>query len=94
MNITKINYIVCHIPFAETIHFPRYLPNSNHTICSLCLSKTLLTKSNTFMCPKDNIIYSNVNNIDYFKINKNILEIIKQSENNQTINDSTKLDII
>ena len=56
--------------------------------------KALLTKSNTFMCPKDNFIYSNVNNIDYFKINKNILEIIKQSENNQTINDSTKLDII
>ena len=46
------------------------------------------------MCPKDNIIYSNVDNIDYFKVNKNILEKIKQSQNNQTQNDSTKIDII
>jgi len=48
------------------------------------------------MCPKDNIIYSNVDNIDYFKVNKNILEKIKQNQNqnNQTQNDSTKIDII
>ena len=46
------------------------------------------------MCPKDNIIYSNVDNIDYFKVNKNILEKIKQAQINQTQNDSTKIDII
>ena len=46
------------------------------------------------MCPKDNIIYSNVDNIDYFKVNKYILEKIKQIQNNQTQNDSTKIDII
>ena len=96
MNITKNICIVCHIPFDESIHLPRSLPNCTHTICSLCLSKNLLTKSNTFMCPKDNIIYSNVDNIDYFKVNKNILEKIKQNQNqnNQTQNDSTKIDII
>ena len=94
MNITKNICIVCHIPFDESIHLPRSLPNCTHTICSLCLSKNLLTKSNTFMCPKDNIIYSNVDNIDYFKVNKNILEKIKQAQINQTQNDSTKIDII
>jgi hypothetical protein len=46
------------------------------------------------MCPKDNIIYSNVDNIDYFKVNKNVLEKIKQSQNNQAQNDSSKIDII
>ena len=94
MNITKNICIVCHIPFDESIHLPRSLPNCNHTICSLCLSKNLLTKSNTFMCPKDNIIYSNVDNIDYFKVNKNVLEKIKQSQNNLAQNDSSKIDII
>ena len=96
MNITKNICIVCHIPFDDSIHLPRSLPNCTHTICSLCLSKNLLTKRNTFMCPKDNIIYSNVDNIDYFKVNKNILEKIKQSQsqNIQTQNDSTKIEII
>ena len=101
MNISRYNCIICHIPFDDTIHLPRILNKCGHTICSLCISKKLLTnKSNTFSCPKDNTIYSKIENIDYFQINKDILEKIKEnkndtySNNNINMNDSTKFDNI
>ena len=101
MNISRYNCIICHIPFDDTIHLPRILNKCGHTICSLCISKKLLTnKTNTFSCPKDNTIYSKIENIDYFQINKDILEKIKEnkndsySNNNINMNDSTKFDNI
>ena len=101
MNICKYNCIICHIPFDDTIHLPRILNKCRHTICSLCISKKLLTnKTNTFCCPKDNTIYSKIENIDYFQINKEILEKIKEnkidtySNNNVNMNDSSKFDNI
>lgn len=84
MNVTKNNCMICHIPFDDYIHLPRILPDCNHTICSLCISKNLFS-NNTFICPKDNFIYTNINNIDYFKVNKNILDKIKQKENKDNL---------
>ena len=99
MNIIKYKCILCHIPFDDTIHLPRILNKCGHTICSLCISKKLLSnKWNTFSCPKDNIIYSKIGNIDYFKINKDILEKIKENKydtsTNNNMNDSSKFDNI
>ena len=82
MNISKTNCIICHIPFDDSIHLPRILNKCGHTVCSLCISKKILSnKNNTFSCPKDNTIYSKIENIDYFLINKDILNKIKESRN-------------
>ena len=82
MNVKSFNCILCHYPFDDSIHLPRILYNCSHTICSLCLSKSILTKSKTFKCPKDNTIYSNIENIDIFPINQLMLNnIIKVSNN-------------
>ena len=100
MNISKYNCVICHVPFDDTIHLPRMLNKCSHTICSLCISQKLLSnKSNTFSCPKDNTIYSNIENIDYFQINKEILDKIKENKNDNTknnvnLNDSSKFDNI
>ena len=90
MNITKLTCLICHYPFDDSIHLPRIMPKCEHTICSLCISKRLLLSNKTFICPKDNIIYSKVESIDYFKINNNILEKIKEP---QTINNNTNNNI-
>ena len=98
MNINKLACVICHSSFDDSIHLPRLLNKCGHTICSLCISKTLLSDNNNFLCPKDNILYSNVDNIDYFEINKDILEKIKQNQkdnnNNLNMNDSSKFDNI
>ena len=101
MNITKYNCVICHVPFDDSIHLPRILNKCNHIICSLCISKKLLSnKNNTFSCPKDNTIYSKIENIDYFQINKEILDQIKERKNdtsfnnNINMNESSKFDNI
>ena len=95
MNLNKYNCIVCHIPFDNSIHLPRSLPHCPHIICTLCLSKSFLTKSKTFICPKDNKIYSNIDNIENFKINqtiyKSIIEQKKNNEGNIVLNDKNNL---
>ena len=93
MNVNKFNCIICHYPFDNSIHIPRLLNNCSHSVCSLCLSKTLLNKSKTFICPKDNIIYSNIDNIDKFQINQIILDnIIQENKNNIDYNKLSKKD--
>ena len=82
MNVNKYNCILCHYPFDNSIHLPRLLSNCGHTVCSLCLSKASLHKSRTFICPKDNTIYSNIDNIYNFKINQLILDNIKEDDKN------------
>ena len=99
MNITKYNCVICHIPFDDSIHLPRILNLCGHTACSLCISKKLISnKKNTFSCPKDNTIYSKIENIDYFRINKSILDKIKENKkdtiDNNNLNDSSKFDNI
>lgn len=101
MNIKKYNCVICQTPFDDTIHLPRILNKCNHIICSLCISKKLLSnKNSTFSCPKDNTIYSKIDNIDYFEIDKEILEKIKESKNdtstnnNINLNESSKFDNI
>ena len=95
MNVNKYNCILCHYPFDNSIHLPRLLSNCGHTVCSLCLSKASLHKSRTFICPKDNTIYSNIDNIYNFKINQLILDNIKEynknnSENYKLLNNESK----
>ena len=91
MNVNKYNCIICHYPFDDSIHVPRLLNNCSHSVCSLCLSKTILNKSKTFICPKDNIIYSNIDNIDKFQINQIILDnIIQENKNNIDYNKLSK----
>ena len=87
MNVNKFNCILCHYPFDDSIHLPRLLPNCAHSVCSLCLSKASLHKSKTFICPKDNTIYSNIENIYTFKINKLILNNLKKKKKNNYEND-------
>ena len=91
MNVNNFNCIVCHFPFDNSIHLPRMLNNCPHSVCSLCLSKSLLTKSKTFICPKDNKIYSNIDNIEDFKINHIFLDnIIEEKKNNNEENKLSK----
>ena len=98
MNIIKNNCVMCHSSFDNSIHLPRLLSQCGHTICSLCISRKLLSNNNTLSCPKDNTIYSNIDNIDYFQINKNILDKIKQNQKETNHNliwtDSSKFDNI
>ena len=82
MNVNKYNCILCHYPFDNSIHLPRLLSDCGHSVCSLCLSKASLHKSRTFICPKDNTIYSNIDNIYNFKINQLILDNIKEYNKN------------
>ena len=95
MNVNKYNCILCHYPFDNSTHLPRLLFNCGHTVCSLCLSKASLHKSKTFICPKDNTIYSNIDNIYIFKINQLILDNIKEDvknnyENYKLLNNESK----
>ena len=87
MNTNNTNCIICHYPFDDSVHLPRILYNCSHTVCSLCLSKSILSKSKTFICPKDNTIYSNIESIDNFTINQMLLDCIieenKISEENK-----------
>ena len=85
MNIRKYKCIICHSPFDNSIHLPRILNKCNHIACSLCISKKLLSKENkTFSCSKDGTIYSKIKNIDYFQINKEMLDKIKENKNDNT----------
>lgn len=98
MNISKYNCLICHYPFDDSIHLPRILNECEHTICSLCISRRLLSSNRTFICPKDNTIFSNIESVDDFKVNENILDKIKQQKekdinnNNIKVNDSYKID--
>lgn len=83
MNVNKLTCFLCNFPFDESIHIPRILPNCNHSICSLCLTNSLQPQKDSFLCPKDNITYSNIRSIDYFKINTILLEKIYQSKKNK-----------
>ena len=100
MNISKYNCVICHLPFDDSIHLPRILNKCGHTVCSLCISKNFLSnENNTFNCPKDSTIYSNIDNINYFEINKEMLDKIKEikndnTKNNVNLNDSSKFDNI
>ena len=100
MNISKYNCVICHFPFDDSIHLPRILNKCGHTVCSLCISKNFLSKqNNTFSCPKDSTIYSDIENINYFQINKEMLDKIKENKNdnaktNVNLNDSSKFDNI
>ena len=89
MNVNNFSCIVCHFPFDYSVHLPRMLNNCSHTVCSLCLSKSVLTKSKTFICPKDNTIYSNIDNIEIFKINQLLLDNNKEDKKNN--NEENKL---
>jgi len=93
MKVNSFNCIVCHFPFDDSTHLPRILDNCSHSVCSLCLSKSSLTKSKTFICPKDNIIYSNAGSIENFEINQEILNnIIEENKNNNEEIKLTKKD--
>ena len=106
MNICKYNCLICHYPFDDSIHLPRILNECEHTICSLCISRRLLSSNKTFICPKDNTVYSNIESVVDFKVNENIIEKIKQlkeienennnikdiNNNNMKISDSYKID--
>ena len=100
MNISKYNCVICHFPFDDSIHLPRILNKCGHTVCSLCISKNFLSnQNNTFSCPKDSTIYSDIENINYFQINKEMLDKIKENKNdnaktNVNLNDSSKFDNI
>ena len=100
MNISKYNCVICHSQFDDSIHLPRILNKCIHTVCSLCISKSLLSNGNNiFICPKDNTIYSKIQSIDYFQINKKILKNIKDNKNNnaknkENLNDSSRFDNI
>ena len=109
MNISKYNCLICHYPFDDSIHLPRILNECEHTICSLCISRRLLSSNKTFICPKDNTVFSNIESVDDFKINENIIDKIKQQKekekekgnnnikninnSNIKVNDSYKIDI-
>ena len=97
MNVNKFNCIICHYPFDDSIHTPRVLFDCQHTVCSLCLSKTIIDKSKTFICPKDNIIYSNIENMEQFKINQilldNILDEKKKTEENKLTKKESKISV-
>ena len=89
MKVNNFNCIACHFPFDDSIHLPRILDNCSHSVCSLCLSKSTLNKSKTFICPKDNKIYQNIVNIENFKINQELLDNIIEEKKN--INEENKL---
>ena len=89
MNFNSSNCIVCHFPFDDSIHLPRILNKCSHTVCSLCLSKSILSKSKTFICPKDNKIYPNLDSLENFDINQIVLNnILEEKKNN---NEEVKL---
>lgn len=97
MNVNKFNCIICHYPFDDSIHIPRVLFDCQHTVCSLCLSKAIIDKSKTFICPKDNIIYSNIENVEQFKINQILLDDIldekKKTEENKLTKKESKISV-
>ena len=90
MNITKCNCLICHYPFDDSIHLPRILNECEHTICSLCISRRLLSSNKTFICPKDNTVFSNIESVDDFKVNESILEKIKQQKEKEKENNKIK----
>lgn len=104
MNISKYNCLICHYPYDDSIHLPRILNECEHTICSLCISRRLLSSNKTFICPKDNTVFSNIESVDDFKVNESIIEKIKQQKekennkikdnnnSNMKVNDSYKID--
>ena len=62
-------------------HTPRILPSCSHSVCSYCLTEQLHKTPKSISCPIDMILYNEVDSINIFKENTNLIEELQDKLN-------------
>ena len=81
MNHEKYHCPKCKLLFDFNNHIPRILPSCSHSVCSYCLTEQLHKTPKSISCPIDMILYNEVDSINIFKENTNLIEELKEKLN-------------
>ena len=71
----------CKLLFDSLNHIPRILPSCSHSLCTYCINEQLHKNEKKILCPIDNTPYENIENINFFKENQNLIEEIQEKLN-------------
>ena len=81
MNHDKYHCPKCKLLFDCNNHTPRILPSCSHSVCSYCLTEQLHKTPKSISCPIDMILYNEVDSINIFKENTNLIEELQEKLN-------------
>ena len=81
MNHDKYHCPKCKLLFDCNNHIPRILTSCSHSICSYCLTEQLHKTPKSISCPIDMIVYNEVDSINIFKENTNLIEELQEKLN-------------
>ena len=81
MNHDKYHCPKCKLLFDCNNHTPRILPSCSHSVCSYCLTEQLHKTPKSISCPIDMILYNEVDSINIFKENTNLIEELQDKLN-------------
>ena len=71
----------CKLLFDSLNHIPRILPSCSHSLCTYCINEQLHKNEKKILCPIDSTPYENIENINFFKENQNLIEEIQEKLN-------------
>ena len=74
---------ICLKLYDSSFRIPLILPNCCHSMCSECIKKIITKNNNSLICPIDKISYKEIRSIDKLKINKRLLDNIKDKKYSQ-----------
>ena len=81
MKSEKYHCPKCKLLFDSLNHIPRILPSCSHSLCTYCINEQLHKNEKKILCPIDNTPYENIENINFFKENQNLIEEIQDKLN-------------
>ena len=71
----------CKLLFDSLNHIPRILPSCSHSLCTYCINDQMHKNEKNIICPIDNTLYKNIENINFFKENQNLIDEIQEKLN-------------
>ena len=71
----------CKLLFDSLNHIPRILPSCSHSLCTYCINDQMQKNGKNIICPIDNTLYKNIENINFFKENQNLIDEIQEKLN-------------
>ena len=74
---------ICLKLYDSSFRIPLILPNCCHSMCSECIKKIITKNNNSLICPIDKISYKEIKSIDKLKINKRLLDNLKDKKYSQ-----------
>lgn len=80
MEIEDFTCSICKSFYNEKINVPRLLMKCGHTFCEDCIKKKYIDDDNKLICPDDNTLYDNINNVEELPKNLSLLNIIKKAK--------------